>query len=183
MRKEELAELIGPWQNVELCARHMADHPDDLPMLLGIALEGSAQVHWHAAWVIDKVNSRQPQLIRPFVPLLYKALKRMDDFSRLRHVLKVISTHPVPAKQQAFLFDFCMNIFLSENFPVAVRAHAIQNMYNIACVVPGLKQELTDTLEHELSITQSAGIRARAIKILKLLADRPTATAARSKNL
>ncbi len=180
MKKEDVIELIASWENLDLFSRHMVDHPGDLDLLMQVALDESRQEYWRAAWVADKINTVHPELIRPYLPSLFKALKETGNYSKMRHFLKIITFHQIPARQRSFLFDYCLNIFSNQSIPVAVRAHALQILYHIAQDEPGLKPELIQILEHELSFQESAGIRAKAKNILMLLYRKPSKEQIRS---
>jgi hypothetical protein len=169
MKREELIDMISSWQNLDLLSRHITDHPEYLGLLVEVALDDSKPEYWRAAWMVDKINVRDQELIKPYLPALFKALKKTRNLSKMRHFLKIITFHQIPVKQQGFLFDFCMTAYTSQSIPVAVRAHALQILYQIAQDEPGLKPELAQIVEHELSLGQSAGIRARGKKILSLL--------------
>jgi hypothetical protein len=166
MKREDLVDMISSWENLDLFSQHITDHPENLDLLIGVAFDDSKQEFWRAAWIMDKINTSNPKLIKPYLPALFKALKKTRNLSKMRHFLKIITYHQIPAKQLGFLFDYCMNTFTSQAIPVAVRAHALQILYNIAQDEPGLKPELVQTLEYELSLEQSAGIRAKGKNIL-----------------
>lgn len=180
MKKEDVIEMIASWENLDLFSRHMTDHPADLDLLMQVALDESKQEFWRAAWVADKINTTHPELIRPYLPSLFKALKATGNYSKMRHFLKIVSFHQIPVRQRSFLFDYCLNIFSDQSIPIAVRAHALQILYNIAQDEPGLKPELIQILEYELSFQESAGIRAKAKNILMLLYRKPSKEQVRS---
>ncbi len=166
MKREDLVDMISSWENLDLFSQHLIDHPENLDLLIDVAFDDSKQEFWRAAWVMDKVNTSSPDLIKPYLPALFKALKKTANLSKMRHFLKIITYHQVPARQRGFLFDFCLNTYTNQAIPVAVRAHAIQILFNITQEEPGLKPELVQILEHELSLEQSAGIRAKGKNIL-----------------
>lgn len=169
MKKEDLIEMINSWENLDLFSKYLTDHPENLSLLVNIAFDDSKQKFWRAAWIMDKINTRHPGLIRPYLPALFKALKKTDNYSKMRHFLKIITSHQIPVRQRGFLFDYCMNTFTNQSIPVAVRVHALQILYYIAQDEPGLKPELIQILEYELSLHPPAGIRARTRNILALL--------------
>jgi hypothetical protein len=180
MKRGDLIEMISSWENLDLFPQYVADHPEDLSLLMDIALDDSKPEFWRAAWIIDKINIKNPELISPYLPALFRALKKTRNLSKMRHFLKIMTYHPVPVKQQGFLFDYCMNSFASQDIPVAVRAHALQILFNISQAEPELKPELIQILEHELSLEQSAGIRARGKNILSLLHRKSTNSTGKS---
>jgi len=169
MTRDELTNMISSWQNVDFLSRHLADHPEYIGILVEVALDDSKQEYWRAAWTMDKINTLNPELVKAYLPALFKAIKKTRNLSKMRHFLKIITFHQIPVKQQGFLFDRCLNIFTDRSVPIAVRAHALQILYQITQGEPGLKPELERIIEHELSLEQSAGIRAKGRKVLLLL--------------
>lgn len=169
MKREDLVDMISSWENLDLFSQHIPEHPETLDLLIDLAFDDSKQEFWRAAWIMDKINSSNPELIKPYLPVLFKVLKKTRNLSKMRHFLKIIAHHQVPVRQRGFLFDFCLNTFTNQAIPVAIRANALQILYQIAQDVPGLKPELVQILEHALSLEQPAGIRARGKNILSLL--------------
>lgn len=169
MKKEDLLEMIASWENLNLFSRHMIDHPDDLRLLAEVAFDDSKQEFWRAAWVLDKINTGHPELIKPYLPSLFKALRKTGNYSKMRHFLRIITYHSIPVRQRGFLFDYCLNTFTGQSLPVAVRAHALQIVYNLTQDEPGLRPELIHILEHESVLQESAGIRARVRNLLSSL--------------
>ncbi|MEN6452927.1 MAG: hypothetical protein ABFD10_01635 [Prolixibacteraceae bacterium] len=176
MKREDLVDMISSWENLDLFSQHLTGHSENLGLVIDLAFDESKQEFWRAAWIMDKVNTSNSDLIKPYLPALFKALKKTKNLSKMRHFLKIITCHQIPGRQQGFLFDFCMNTYTNQSIPVAVRAHALQILFNIALDEPGLKPELTQILEHELSQDQSAGIRAKARNILRQLNREVSAT-------
>ncbi len=169
MNKTQLLDIIGSWQNLELLLKHLMAYPEDLALLADVAFDDSKYEFWRAAWVMDQINTQKPELIKPYLPAIFKALKKTENQSKLRHFLRMITYHDIPAAQRGPLFDFCLNAFDNQTMPVAVRAHALQIIYNISLKEPGLKDELIQILEYELSQEQTPGIKARGKNILSLL--------------
>lgn len=169
MTTEELTGLLDSWENLELIANGSISSPEHIPVLMGIALYSNDPKSWRAAWVADKINDIQPRLIEPYIPDIINRLSAETSSSKKRHFLKLISLHRVPHEQCSFLLEYCLQCFTSSSEPIAVRVFAMQVLYNISETEPGLKPELLTTIQHEIELHASAGIKARGRKLAQQL--------------
>ena len=169
MTKEEIADMIHSWENLNFYIQHFLQYPENLPVLLQAACDDSRKEYWRAAWMVDKIAEQSPGLVRPFFPQLIRSLKTTKNQGKLRHFLKIISQNPIPETQLDFLFSFCLKLFTDPAYPVAVRVHAMQILYEISETEHGLKPELIQLIEHEIELHPTAGIKARGKHLLQKL--------------
>lgn len=169
METEDIIVVIRRWENLDLCKQHFIHHPDQLQLLLRVALDDSNPVYWRAAYLLDQLSEQNPGLVRPYVPQLVKALPAVSNTSKLRHYLKIISQYPISEDSIDFLFNFCLDVFTKPSYPVAVRVHAMQILYHIAEVETGLKPELVQIIEYELTLHPTAGLKSRGRRLLAKL--------------
>ena len=169
MNKDEMSGIISRQIIPDMLADYLTDHPSEIKYLAELALDETRHENWRAAWALDKINVRYPDLIASYIPMIIKELKKIKNKSKLRHFLKLISLHPIPVKSQGFLFNYCTDCFTSPAFPVAVKAHALQVLYEISKDIPELKQELVHIIKTEVELHATAGIKARSRNILFLL--------------
>jgi hypothetical protein len=169
MTENELLELIQSGDNVPLISRHLTDHPELLETLMGIVLRDGEKTSWRAAWIADKIHEIKPKLITPFLPAMTQFALTTRNPGKKRHLLKLISLHPVPDERMTELLNFCIPLFTNPAEPVAVRVHAMQILFNIAEKEPEFTGELIDLIENEIEFHGSAGISSRGRKILKKL--------------
>lgn len=169
MTENELLDLIQSGDNVPLISRHLTDHPELLETLMEIVLRDGENSTWRAAWIADKIHEILPELVTPFLPAITQFALTTRNTGKKRHLLKLISLHPIPDENMAELLNSCLNIFTNPAEPVAVRVHAMQVLYNIAEKEPEFSGELIDLIEHEIEFHGSAGISSRGRKFLKKL--------------
>lgn len=165
MNRQDLLDLLMAWENLDLIAREMKAQPQHLEPLFDIALNSKYPGNWRAAYIADKVNSTAPELISPYIETIISTLSAETHSSLKRHLLKLISLHPLPEKHHSFMLDFCLDCFTSAAEPVAVRVHAMQVLYNISEYEPGFKPELLEIITHESALQTSPGIRSRGRKL------------------
>lgn len=169
LEEKKLLELIQSWENLALAVRHIAEHPEYLSALMKLAFDESSPRNWRAAWMVDKIHEKHPELVIPYLPAMTEFVLTTKNAGKKRHLLKLISLHDIPEEQIAILLDFCIQVFTSASEPIAVRAHAMQVLYNIAQKEPDFSGELIELIRNEMELHGSAGIAARGRKLIKKL--------------
>lgn len=169
MTKEELAELLNSWENIDLVIKELSNKPEYFALLMSITLLDTKQGSWRAAYLADKIHDDFPELLIPYLPEIIKKLETEKNESKKRHYLKLISMNNIEPKYFGFLFDYCLNVFTSSKEAIAVRVHAMQILYNISEKEKDLKPEILAIIEHELEFHSTAGIKSRGSKLLKKL--------------
>ena len=169
MTTEEIKQLITDWPNRDLIFEHFFQEKDDFDSLLEVACDDSKAVNWRAAWIIDHLNEQNKSLVAAHLPRIVEAALKSENSSKLRHFLKIISLHPISPNSVGLLFDRALTIFTTPQYPVAVRVHAMQILYEISLTEKDLIPELVQTIENELDLHPSAGLKSRGKRILKSL--------------
>jgi hypothetical protein len=169
MTKEELQEILNSWENLDLLINEAMGNPEYVKLLFEIALFSNHPKSWRAAWIADKINDKKPELTEPFIHDIIIQLKNETSSSKKRQFLKLISLHPIPEEHCSFLLDYCIQCFTSTGEPIAVRVFAMQVLYSISEIEPELKPELLSTIQHEMELHSSAGIKSRGTKLAKQL--------------
>lgn len=169
MTESEIRTLIQSWENMALMVRYIADYPEHLDIIMNKALDDSQPENWRAAWMVDKIHEKHPELVLPYLSAINSFVLTTKNSGKKRHFLKLISQYPLPEVNIALLLDFCINTFTNASEDVAVRVHAMQILYNIAEKEPDFSGELIELIEHEMEYHGSAGITSRGRKLLNRL--------------
>lgn len=169
MTKNDILILLESWDSLYLLKKLAEEENNFLPDLMDITLTAGNRLSWRAAWIADKINERQSGTIQPWIEEITEALKGLTHSGKKRQFLKLISLYPISDEHQSFLVDYCLQILDNTNDPPAVKAHAIQILYNISETQPGLKGELLEIMEYVTTLHESPGIKARARKIAEKL--------------
>jgi len=169
MTRKELLEFIDSWENFVFVFREISSNPEYFNMLMDIALYDKGKNSWRAAWIADKIQENDPQLILPFIDRMINQLKIEEHHGKKRHFLKLISINPVDEKHFGFLFDFCMNVLTSAKEPPANRVHSMQILYNLTEHEADLKPEILAVIEHEMEYHSTPGILSRGSKLVRKL--------------
>lgn len=169
MTKEEIYEILDSWENIEYLMREIINAPENYKTLIEIALYDTNPKSWRAAYLVDKINDINSEMLMPFLNEMIDQVKKEKNGSKKRHFLKLISMNDIPKNHMGFLFDFCLKTFTSSKEAVAVRVHAMQILFNITQTEPELKPEIQTIIEHEMEYHPTAGIISRGKKLVKKL--------------
>ena len=134
--------------------------------LLQLALHEKEPVAWRASWILDGSDEKKPGLASKYIPKIVRALPEVESKGTLRSLLRLLSRHNIPEEEQGLLIDLCFSYLVSELYPVAVKAHAMQIIYNHVLIYPELKGEFITVIEDQAK-NNSVGFKARGNILLK----------------
>jgi hypothetical protein len=134
--------------------------------LLQLALHEKDPLAWRAAWVLDGSDEKKPGLARKHVSGIVKTLPEVKSIGTLRSLLRLLTRHAIPEEEQGLLIDLCFSYLVSELYPVAVKVHAMQVIYNHVLLYPELKNELITVIEDQ-AMNNSIGFKARGNMLIK----------------
>ncbi len=169
MTENDLGSLIQSWENIALLVRYIADYPEHLDLIMAKVLDDSRPEYWRAAWMVDKIQEKHPELVVPYLQLMINFVLTTKNAGKKRHLLKLISLYEIQDENLALLLNYCIDIFTNTAEPVAVRVHAMQILFKIAQKETDFSGELIELIEHEIEYHGSAGIASRGRKLLKKL--------------
>jgi hypothetical protein len=136
--------------------------------LLDLALEEQEPLCWRAAWILDGSDEQHPGLASHSISKIIGHLPELKSMGALRSLLRLLSRHEVETQDQGILIDLCFNYMLAERYPVAVKVHAMQIIYNHVLLYPELKVELLTVIQDQVE-HNSVGFRARSAILIKQL--------------
>jgi hypothetical protein len=173
MTENEIQSLIQSWENIALLVRYIGDYPEHLDIIMTKVLDDSQPENWRAAWMVDKIQERHPELVFPYLQTMTDFVLTTQNTGKKRHLLKLVSLYEIKDENMAVLLNYCIEVFTNATEPVAVRVHAMQILFNIAQKEPDFSGELIELIEHELEYHGSAGLASRGKKLLKKLMSHP----------
>ncbi len=134
--------------------------------LLQLALHEKEPVAWRASWILDGSDEKKSGLARKYIPKIVRALPGLESKGTLRSLLRLLARHDIPEEEQGLLIDLCFSYLVSEFYPVAVKAHAMQIIYNHVLLYPELKGEFITVIEDQAK-NNSVGFKARGNILIK----------------
>ena len=136
--------------------------------LLQLALHEKDPIAWRACWVLDVSDEKMPGLARKHISKIVKALPGLESKGSLRSLLRMLARYDIPEEEQGLLIDLCFSYLVSEQYPVAVKAHAMQIIYNHVLIYPELKDELITVIEDQVD-NNTVGFKSRGMRIIRQL--------------
>jgi hypothetical protein len=134
--------------------------------LLDLSLFDPDPVAWRAAWILDGSDELQAGLASRYLNKIVRALPKLESKGSLRSLLRMLCRYDIPEESQGLLIDLCFGYLTSELIPVAVKAHAMQIVYNHVLLYPELKEELVTILEDQID-NNTVGFLSRARRLIK----------------
>ena len=136
--------------------------------LLKLTLFEKDPIAWRAAWILDGSDYQQPGLAKPFLSQIIQNLPQLESKGALRSLLRLLCRFDIHEDDQGLLIDLCFGYMVSELYPVAVKVHAMQIIYNHTLIYPELKEELITVIEDQVD-NNSVGFMSRGMRIIRQL--------------
>jgi hypothetical protein len=156
--------------NVNRIVRMVEENPDLIGKLVQLTLRKDFKIPARASWVLTHCYDTMPELVRPYLKELILATPEFLHTGTRRNILRILSFEEIPEESQVFLLDHCLQWLISKKEPIAVKAHAMGILSNLALKEPDLKNEIIPVLLDILP-DASMGIRARARQVLKKMGE------------
>jgi len=134
--------------------------------LLWLALHEKDPLAWRAAWFLDGSDEKKPGMARKHISVIVKELPGLQSMGTIRSLLRMLTRQQIPENEQGLLIDLCFNYLVSERYPVAVKVHAMQVIFNHVLLYPELKNELIAVIEDQAE-NNSIGFKARGQFLIK----------------
>jgi hypothetical protein len=134
--------------------------------LLELALHEKDPVAWRASWILDGSDEQEPGLAASYISKIVRALPALESKGSLRSLLRMLCRYDIPEEEQGLLIDLSFSYLVSELYPLAVKVHAMQIIYNHVLLYPELKDELVTVLEDQME-NNTVGFLARGRRLIK----------------
>ena len=155
-------------RNTDFTIHAVGTNNDHFRELIDIILTEDDPLPMRASWVVEGITETCPELIIPYMDKLIKNLPKFTHPGTLRNLLKIFSRMKIPPRHHGYMTDLCFGWLRKENLQVAVKVYAMQIIANMVYIYPELKNEFLEVID-ELMPRNSAGFKARAVRIIKEL--------------
>ncbi|MEM1219567.1 MAG: hypothetical protein AAGH79_11665 [Bacteroidota bacterium] len=149
-------------------ADYIGSDPERFQALMDIFLFDEYRISQRSAWVLSHVADRHLFLIHPYIEAIIDRMLTSNNDAIKRNTLRIFAMMELPEEWQGRMVDICFNLLDNPKEPIAVRVHAMQNLWNICQKEPELIPELKVIIEDHMA-TGSAGLRSRGGKILRAM--------------
>ena len=141
---------------------------DKFATLLNFALFEKDPLAWRASWILDGSDEKHPGLASGYLSKIVQNLPQLESKGTLRSLLRLLCRYDIQEEDQGMLIDLCFGYMVSELYPVAVKVHAMQIIYNHTLIYPELKKELITVIEDQVE-NNSVGFKSRGTRIVRQL--------------
>lgn len=167
--KEKLLSVHARAISLEVAEAAIAD-TKVLKKLITYFREADYRLNQRISWVLALLAEKRPDLLEPYQIDLLQSLENEPSDALKRNVLRIWNITGVSEDISGKVFDKCLQYLLGVN-AIAIKAHGMDVAYAIAKPYPELCEELKPVIQMVLVREgDSAGIRSKARKVLKLLA-------------
>ncbi|GAB1419221.1 hypothetical protein MASR2M12_19860 [Bacteroidales bacterium] len=146
------------------------------PELIGLAVEfageGSTREARTAAWLLSHLSDHEPELLKEDQNRIIEVVLSTPSDSIRRDLLRIIVRLPLPDAYLGLLYGSALKWAVNEKHAIAVRANAMQLLYQICEAENGLAAEVEQHLAAILEYG-SSGLMVRGKKIISMLQKLP----------
>jgi hypothetical protein len=127
------------------------------------------QLAQRAAWSVRWAAEKRPELVKPYVGLLVKQLKRIDVHDAvIRNSLKVLEDVSIPEEFHGELLDACFSLVSDRKTPIAIKVFSMSLIFKLTSLYPEIKNELRLIIQENMEL-ETAAFRSRGRKILQAI--------------
>lgn len=154
-------------RNTDMIAGLVTQRPRLFKVLFTIFLANEEPFSRRAAWVIDTITEKQPNLLEPVAGKIMHRLGQFSHDGLKRHALRMLNRAPLPVESDlGLMISLCFDWLVSPHESVAVKVYCMDILYRISLLEPDIRKELSDSIEWRME-EESPGFRSHAKKILK----------------
>ncbi|MCB9012634.1 MAG: hypothetical protein H6539_01200 [Bacteroidales bacterium] len=163
LKTQLLSELSR--RNADFVIHAVGDKELYFRELIAFILEEKDPLPMRAAWVVEGITQKHPELITPYIPELISELRNFSHPGTRRSLLKIFARTEIDKDLQGFLIDICFEWISAEDKTVAEKVHCMQIIANHIKYYPDLEREFMEILEEQAPRNSVAYIsRVRQIK-------------------
>lgn len=138
--------------------------------LFDVFLHDDYKVVIRAAWVISKMAETDAVLVIPYLPVLVKLMNEPNaKVAVKRSVVRILQFVNIPESLHGAVMNACFSFLADPRETIAIRVFSMSVLANLSKLHPDIKQELKAVIEDILEQGSTAGIRARAKKVLSTI--------------
>jgi hypothetical protein len=162
IRTQLLSELSR--MNIDFTIQTLGNNKEHFRELISLVLTEKDPLPMRAAWVVEGITAKYPEIILPYMKDLITNLRKFTHPGTLRNILKIFSRMELDEKYHGILADICFEWIAKDEMPVAVKVYAMQILANLTRIYPELKNELFEVIDVQIP-RNTAGFKAHARKV------------------
>lgn len=170
-----------PQDDLQLMVDFFLSRPNGIAELIDICATAEKSVGFHAAWVLDHLFERRPELLTDWIFTIIGKMPGVSNLSVRRHFARIVNlTLGKNGSRDVFLSkkhshdvellaEVCFGWLLDSKTPVAVKAHCMDILMYFAPTNSWVKEELPNVIRL-LMIDATPGVASKSKKVLNQLA-------------
>lgn len=169
----ELSEIVSGTFSVKEAEwfRDLAlDNPAIFRRLLDYSFSNDSHLAFRASWTLTKICDVSPGHIVPHLSIIISRLSRFDNASVIRSFMRILSQADMQSfseNEHGLLADYCFMVLGSGEMPVAIKAYAMEVLFNITVIYPQLGNELSASVRLLMEEDSSPAIMSKGRQVLK----------------
>jgi len=152
--------------NIDFTIQTLGNDPEHFKELINLIFNEPDPLPMRASWVMEGITEKHPEMIRPYIGMLTRNLKKFTHPGTRRNILKIFTRIEIPEKYHGILLDICFEWISDEKTTVAEKVHAMQIIANHLRHYPELVNEFIEIIDVQIP-RNSAGFESRARLIKK----------------
>ena len=151
----------------------------DINDLINLTFYPKKEVAFRAAWILENLILAHPIAYINHIEDLFVNFKNIKNKSCLRHYTKILMHLTAPQADKLIkqklegidmepVIEYCFELIINKNTPVAVRSFASQTLFNLRCKHSWIAEVLTDQIKIMMDGGEPA-IQAKGRKLLSYL--------------
>jgi len=168
-REQLLAELSK--RNTDYIASVVDRNEQLFKELFDLIITNEEYVSGRAAWVIETLWLKYPEMITPYINDMIDFLPKSKYDNQKRHFTKILSTidlRDLDEDRLGILIDRCFTWLEDPIYPTAVKMFSMLIIYNYVEIEPVIATELIAIIENQLN-DSTPGFKNAGSKLLKKL--------------
>ncbi|MCD4770109.1 MAG: (deoxy)nucleoside triphosphate pyrophosphohydrolase [Bacteroidales bacterium] len=155
----------------DLVAESAVENNSVMRALMGLSLADDTTMAFRSSYCLVKADEKAPGSVAPLYSEMIELMPGLKNESVIRSFLKLINTAGIQGfaqKEHGILADCCFTWLNTGNSAIAVKAYAMESLYNLSVIYPELTGELRASINRNMD-DGSAAIKARGRQILAKL--------------
>lgn len=159
LEKKNLTERI----HKESLLEKIRSEKQNLDLLLRWSLLNEQPLGWRSTWLLRQIIKKKDPIIQPHVSTVLELFSSFNE-SQKREWLKTLENQIINEDEEGILFDLCISEWKNVHNHPALRASAINMIFELLKKYPELKSELNHLMTTEYIASLSPGIQRSVLK-------------------
>lgn len=145
--------------------KYLKSHPEDFGEVIKLSISDKQPYSWRASWVLWSCMEENDIRLKEYIQKILDVLPERKD-EQQRELLIILQKMELNEKQEAILFNHCINIWETLNKKQSVRYHAFKSLVMFAKRYPELSNEIEALSNEQYIDAMTPGVKASIKKMI-----------------